>query len=146
MGQALPDDAESLKRLVRDLFAERDLACQALKIKTLELEKLKLQLAKLRRMQFGRSSEKLAREVAQLELAIEEIDASVFVRDLVVPSGVTVLTDGDELVVKIMAPTVEPEVEPTEAEAEGEGEAVAAGEAEPAAEASDQESSGEDES
>jgi transposase len=74
--QALPDDAESLKRLVLDLSAERDLAWQALKFKTLELEKLKLQLAKLRRMQFGRSSEKLAREVAQLELAIEEIEAS----------------------------------------------------------------------
>jgi transposase len=76
MGQALPNDAESLKRLVRDLFAERDLAYEALKIKTLELEKLKLQLAKLQRLQFGRSSEKLAREVAQLELAIEEIETS----------------------------------------------------------------------
>ncbi len=76
VGQAHPDEAESLKPLVRDLFAERDLAYQALKIKTLELEKLKLQLAKLRRMQFGRSSEKLAREVAPLELAIEEIETS----------------------------------------------------------------------
>jgi transposase len=73
---ALPDDVESLRRLVRERSAERDLACQALKIKTLELDKLKLQLARLRRMQFGRSSEKLGREAAQLELAIEEIEAA----------------------------------------------------------------------
>src|SRR5437870_495454 len=58
------------------LFAERNLAFEALKFKTLELEKLKMQLHKLRRQQFGRSSERLAREIGQLELAIEEIEAS----------------------------------------------------------------------
>jgi len=47
----------------------------ALKHKTLEVEKLKMQLLKLRRMQFGRSSEKLDREVAQLELLIEDLEA-----------------------------------------------------------------------
>jgi len=71
----LPDDVDSLKRLVVERSAERDLAFEALKIKTLEVEKLKLQLAKLRRMQFGRSSEKLDRAAAQLELAIEELEA-----------------------------------------------------------------------
>src|SRR5437773_3492416 len=35
-----------------------------------------MQLAKLRRMQFGRSSEKLDGQIAQLELAIEELEAS----------------------------------------------------------------------
>src|SRR5437667_433477 len=45
-------------------------------IKVLEVEKLKMQLAKLRRMQFGRSSEKLDGQIAQLELAIEELEAS----------------------------------------------------------------------
>ena len=79
----LPDDADGLRELVvslravaRERSAERDLAYEALKLKTLEVEKLKMQLQKLRRMQFGQSSEKLAREVAQLELAIEEIEAS----------------------------------------------------------------------
>src|SRR5947209_14551832 len=79
----LPDDADGLRELVvslrtvaRERSAERDLAYEALKLKTLELEKLKMQLAKLRRMQFGQSSERLAREAAQLELAIEEIEAS----------------------------------------------------------------------
>jgi transposase len=72
----LPDDIDSLKRLVRERSVERDLAYEALKHKTLEIEKLKMQLMKLRRMQFGRSSERLDREVAQLELAIEELEAS----------------------------------------------------------------------
>ncbi len=78
----LPDDPDGLRELVvslravaRERSAERDLAYEALKLKTLEVEKLKMQLAKLRRMQFGQSSEKLYREVAQLELAIEEIEA-----------------------------------------------------------------------
>jgi large subunit ribosomal protein L25 len=55
---------------------------------------------------------------------LEEIDASIYVRDLTAPEGVTFLTDGDEMVVKIMAPTVQEE--PTEG-------AVAEGAAEPAA-------------
>ena len=71
----LPNDIESLKRLLHECSHERDLAYEALKIRTLEVEKLKMQLMKLRRMQFGRSSEKLDREVAQLELAIEELEA-----------------------------------------------------------------------
>jgi hypothetical protein len=72
----LPDDVASLRRLLRETSAERDLAYEALKIKTLEVETLKMQLARLRRMQFGRSSEKLAGQIAQLELAIEELEAS----------------------------------------------------------------------
>jgi transposase len=72
----LPDDVDILRRLLRERSAERDLAYEALKIKTLEVEKLKMQLAKLRRMQFGRSSEKLDSQIAQLELAIEELEAS----------------------------------------------------------------------
>ena len=62
---------------------------------------------------------------------LSEVDASIFVRDLAAPSGVTILTDGDEMVVKILAPTVEPE-----AEAAAEGEAVAEAMAAPAADAS----------
>ena len=42
--------------------------------KTLEVEKLKAQLARLRRMQFGRSSEKLDATIAQLELLLEDLE------------------------------------------------------------------------
>ena len=67
---------------------------------------------------------------------LAEDDASIYVRDLVIPSGVTIMTDGDEMVVKIMPPTVEREAEEA-AEAEI---AVAEGEAAPTAEASADES------
>src|SRR5260370_7832668 len=39
-----------------------------------EIAKLRFQLARYRRAEFGRSSEKLAREAEQLELAIESLE------------------------------------------------------------------------
>jgi transposase len=42
-----------------------------LSIRTAEIEHLKLILAKLRRMPFGRSSEKLDQEIEQLELELK---------------------------------------------------------------------------
>jgi large subunit ribosomal protein L25 len=56
---------------------------------------------------------------------LAEDDASIYVRDLAAPSGVTILTDVDEMIVKIMPPTIQREEE----EEGAEGEAVAAGEA-----------------
>jgi transposase len=41
-----------------------------------EIEHLKLIIAKLRRMMFGTKSEKIAREVEQLELKLEELETS----------------------------------------------------------------------
>jgi transposase len=41
-----------------------------------EIEHLKLLIAKLRRMQFGRKSEKVERHIEQLELKLEELEAS----------------------------------------------------------------------
>lgn len=65
----LPDDIESLKRLVRE-------SREALRSRDLQIEHLKLLLAKLRRMQFGRSSEALGERIEQLELSIEELEAT----------------------------------------------------------------------
>jgi uncharacterized protein YukE len=44
-------------------------------VKTLEIEKLKIQLARLQRTNFGQSSERFAREIEQLELRLEELEA-----------------------------------------------------------------------
>ncbi|MEZ5922886.1 MAG: IS66 family transposase zinc-finger binding domain-containing protein [Hyphomicrobiaceae bacterium] len=63
----LPDDIDELKQLV--LAAEAGLLA-----KTLEAEKLKFELARLKRMQFGQSSERLDRQIEQLELKLEEIE------------------------------------------------------------------------
>lgn len=42
---------------------------------------------------------------------LDEIDASIYVRDLTPPEGVTILTDPEELVVKALAPTLQRELE-----------------------------------
>lgn len=67
--RSLPDDIESLQRLVIEQRA-------ALLTRDVEIEKLKIQLARLKRMQFGRSSEQLDQTIAQLELSLEELEAS----------------------------------------------------------------------
>ena len=80
----LPKDTESLHRLLidaRQSIAQRDeqlrLAAAKILYSTLEIENLKMQLARLRRMQFGRSSEKLSETIEQIELKLEELESSV---------------------------------------------------------------------
>jgi len=65
----LPDDIEALKALV---IAQR----AQLHSRLTEIEHLKLLIAKFKRMQFGRRSEKLDREVEQLELRLEELQSA----------------------------------------------------------------------
>ena len=62
----LPSDTEALHALVRVLAGD-------VKSKGLLIEQLKAQIAKLRRMQFGKSSEKIDHEIAQLELQLDEL-------------------------------------------------------------------------
>src|SRR5713226_4370611 len=71
--RALPDlhqlDPTALKALIlsqHEQLASRDN----------EIEHLKLLIAKLRRMQFGRKSEKLDRQIEQLELRLDELEAT----------------------------------------------------------------------
>lgn len=73
---ALPTDVESLHAVIAAQASELAAAKAGLVAKTLEVEKLKVQLARLRRLQFGRSSEKLARATEQLELMLEEAEAT----------------------------------------------------------------------
>ena len=67
--EALPDDIAALKRIIAAM-AQDAVNAQA------EIAKLKFQLARYRRAEFGRSSEKLAREAEQLELAIETLETT----------------------------------------------------------------------
>jgi transposase len=64
----LPDEPEALKQIIAAM-AQDAIAAQA------EIAKLRFQLARYRRAEFGRSSEKLAREAEQLELAIEALES-----------------------------------------------------------------------
>jgi hypothetical protein len=63
----LPDDITALKRIIAEMA--RDVATARA-----ETARLKFQLPRYRRAEFGRSSEKLARETEQLELAIEAVE------------------------------------------------------------------------
>ncbi|SDG83690.1 MULTISPECIES: IS66 family transposase [unclassified Duganella] len=79
----LPDDIDALKALLlaserrvqqRD---ERVAGLEAqLNTRAAEIEHLKLQIARLRRMQFGRKSEKLDHQIEQLELQLEDLQAA----------------------------------------------------------------------
>jgi len=71
----LPNDINALKALLlaRD---EKILGLEAqLNTRATEIEHLKLMIAKLRRMQFGRKSEKLDHQIEQLELQLEDLQA-----------------------------------------------------------------------
>jgi transposase len=94
----LPRDVRSLRRMIVEKqallsereqiivekqmqLAERDrlIAVRDAELysKTLQIEHLKAQLAVLRRARFGRSSEKLDREIEQLELLLGELEEGV---------------------------------------------------------------------
>ena len=73
-GAVLPDDPEALRALIAAQAAELAAARAGLVAKTLEIETLKLHIARLRRQSFGRSSEKLGRVISQLELSLEELE------------------------------------------------------------------------
>ena len=71
----LPDDPEVLRVFAIACQAELKAAELSVQLRTLEIEKLKFQIAKLRRMQFGRSSERLSHKIEQLELRLEELES-----------------------------------------------------------------------
>lgn len=73
---ALPNDVESLKRLVIEREAALSSREMKLREKDREIEHLKLQLAKLRRWRFGRMSEQLE-SAGQMSLSLQELQAAV---------------------------------------------------------------------
>ena len=85
----LPDDIATLKRIIADM-ARDAVAARA------EIAKLKFQLARYRRAEFGRTSEKLAREVEQLELAIESLEADQAERLAAAPAVVANAAEGQK--------------------------------------------------
>jgi hypothetical protein len=69
----MPSAAADLRSLDRETLAALVLAQQEkLLSRDSEIEHLKLIIAKLRRMMFGTKSEKITREIEQLELKLEE--------------------------------------------------------------------------
>lgn len=79
-----PEDPAALMAVIAalrgDLIEERAARRAAelgLQTKTLEAERLRVQIARLRHERFGRSSERLAGEVEQLELRLDEVLADI---------------------------------------------------------------------
>jgi hypothetical protein len=71
----LPDDIARSSAAARARCA--DWRCRGTtSARTTLIENLKLQIAKLKRMQFGRSSEKLKAQIEQLELIVEDLEAT----------------------------------------------------------------------
>jgi transposase len=70
----LPDDPAALLAFALACQSELKAAETAVQLKALEIEKLRFQIAKLGRMQFGRSSERITRQIAQLEFQLEELE------------------------------------------------------------------------
>lgn len=81
----LPDDIDVLKAMLLASQSRVAHLSAELSSRTAEIEHLKLVLAKLRRMQFGRRSEKLDLQIEQLELKLEDLEAEAAVAEAQVP-------------------------------------------------------------
>jgi transposase len=71
--QNLPDDPALLKAMVAALQAENAKISATLRAHDQLIQTLRLRIAKLRKQAFGQSSEKIEREIEQLELALEDL-------------------------------------------------------------------------
>lgn len=70
------EQALAAERTAHDETREKlEVAQNSIKLTALQIEKFKVQLARLRRMKFGQSSERLATEGDQLELTLEDLEA-----------------------------------------------------------------------
>jgi transposase len=74
---ALPNDIEALKDIVRERSTALEMAEARVISQQLELEKLRFEIARLKRMKFGRSSEALDRELTQMQLTLEDLESSL---------------------------------------------------------------------
>lgn len=73
----LPNDVEALKSLVRERSSALDVAEARLISQKLELEKLRFEIALLKRMKFGRSSEQVEHQLTQMQLTLEDLETSL---------------------------------------------------------------------
>jgi transposase len=73
----LPNDVEALKGIILASSAKLEVAEALLISQKLELEKLRFEIACLKRMKYGRSSEQLDQQLTQMQLSIEDLEASL---------------------------------------------------------------------
>ena len=73
----LPDDPAVLKAMIAELQAENAKITATLRVHDQLVQALRLRIAKLQKLAFGKSSEKIEREIEQLELALEDLLVAV---------------------------------------------------------------------
>ena len=69
----LPDDPALLKAMIATLQAQNAKLTVTLRAHDQMIQELRLRIAKLKKQVFGKSSEKIEREIEQLELALEDL-------------------------------------------------------------------------
>ncbi len=79
----LPEDPALLKAMIAQLQAQNTKLTTTLRAHDLVVQALRLQIAKLRKQAFGKSSEKIEREIEQLEFALEDALVSIAQKGLV---------------------------------------------------------------
>ncbi len=73
----LPDDPAELKAMIAAMQAENAKISATLRVHDQLVQALRLRIAKLQKLAFGKSSEKVEREIEQLELALEDLLVAV---------------------------------------------------------------------
>ena len=69
----LPEDPAVLKAMIAALQAENAKMSATIRAHDLLIQTLQMRIAKLKKQAFGKSSEKIEREIEQLELALEDL-------------------------------------------------------------------------
>ena len=69
----LPEDPALLKAMIAALQAENAQMSATIRAHDQLIQTLRLRIAKLKKQAFGKSSEKIEREIEQLELALEDL-------------------------------------------------------------------------
>jgi transposase len=87
LAPTIPDEPALLKALIATLQAENAKISATLRAHDQLIQTLRLRIAKLKKQVFGQSSEKIEREINQLELALEDLLIASAESETAVPDG-----------------------------------------------------------
>jgi transposase len=79
--EALPDDPAALKAIILAQRAEAERMAASVRAYEALIQALKIRIARLKKQKFGPSSEKIAREIDQLQLALEDLEVAMAAAD-----------------------------------------------------------------
>jgi DNA repair exonuclease SbcCD ATPase subunit len=74
---SLPDDPATLKAMIIAQRAEADRMAASVRAYEALVQALRIRIARLKRQKFGASSEKIEREIDQLQLALEDLEVAI---------------------------------------------------------------------